>query len=190
VANLALITSSKYLSQRWLAFWEFVDIPDAPDACWEWQGFCYPTGHGQFHFGRDMKASRAVWIMYHGPLETKDYICHKCDNSKCVRLDHLYKGTHQTNMADKIGKYVNRAATYVKLDWQQVEAIRSLNEPAPEGRKQIRGHLPRGMYSQLEVAKMFGISPTTVRRVWNEEERGGWRGEVLLDGEPSAHNQQ
>lgn len=151
-------------------FWSKVRIDAAPDACWEWQGFCYPTGHGQFCFnGRDIKASRAVWMLYNVvSLCSEDYICHTCDNPCCVRLDHLYKGTHQTNQADKRGKfsYRHENAPYVKLDWNKVAALRAL----------------QGACTQIVAAQKFGISPTTVRRVWNAEDRGGWRREVPLNG--------
>jgi len=165
-----------------LRFWQKVKFGEGMNDCWEWTGFCFPSGHGQFHIPDigDVKASRAIWLIYNGPLESSDYICHRCDNAKCVRLDHLYKGTHQTNQADKRGKVKHRHenATYVKLNWKLAREIRALNLPAPSNRKNIRGHLPKGMYSSSEVAAKFGVTASTVARIWANEDKGGWREEV------------
>ena len=152
-----------------IRFWQKVRFGEGMDDCWEWTGFCFPSGHGQFHMGdRDVKASRAVWLLYNGPLTSKEYICHKCDNPKCVRLDHLYKGTHQTNQADKRGKEKHRHenATYVKLDWNKVSYIRQ----------------SRGSESQSSLAAFFEVSLCTISRIWRGVDKGGWREEVPLNG--------
>jgi hypothetical protein len=169
MANLSLITSR---------FMSMVDVIDDADSCWNWKGFITPSGHGQFwmpsplvtrcarHSGRDIRASRAAWILAHGPIETTDYICHTCNNPRCVRLSHLYKGTHQTNQADKIGQYRNEQATHVKLNWTKVRYIR-----ASEGHE-----------SRASLAAFYEVSPTTIGRIWRGVDKGGWREEVPLNG--------
>ncbi|RPI81293.1 MAG: hypothetical protein EHM34_08830 [Nitrosopumilales archaeon] len=39
------------------------------------------------------------------------YICHKCDNPKCVNPDHIYAGTPQTNADDMVAR--NRTRHFV-----------------------------------------------------------------------------
>jgi Zinc-binding loop region of homing endonuclease len=173
-------------------FWSKVKIINDLTSCWEWQGFLFPTGHGQFWMdGRDIKAQRAAWLIIHGPLVSTDYICHRCDNARCVRPTHIYKGTHQTNQADrrKNCSFRHEKASYTKLTWELADKIRALNIPFVGYRPTFRGQYPRGKYSQLEVAKMFGISPTTVRRIWNQEDIGGWRREVPINGQSSIIDQ-
>lgn len=133
--------------------------------CWLWTGFIYPTGHGQFHMssmGRDVRAQRAAWLLFVGELETHEYVCHRCHNPACVRLEHLYKGTHQTNMRDKIATkaYRYENSPYHKLSWRTVREIRKLIQVLQTGSRTKK-------YEQL--AKKFSVSSTMIRRVVNNE---------------------
>lgn len=133
-----------------LRFWRQVKFGEGMDDCWEWTGHCYPTGHGEFYLydpRHCIKAHRALWIMYNGPLKRSDFICHKCNNAKCVRLDHLYKGTHQTNMRDRIGSRTRKGLC--KLNWTKIRYIR-------ESEGYIRGQ---------SLAKLFGVTPDTISRI-------------------------
>ena len=125
------------------------------NACWEWQGYLFPTGHGQFWLnGRDIKASRAAWILHNGHVSPKDYVCHTCDNARCVRIDHLYLGTHQTNMRDvkerQRRRWVN--SPHNKLTWADVAEIRA-SVDAPN-----------------TLAGKFGVSRTTIDRVLKQSD--------------------
>lgn len=152
-----------------LRFWQKVKFGQGMDDCWEWTGFCCPSGHGQFHMGKmDTKASRAAWILYNGPLRREEYVCHRCHNPKCVRLDHLYLGTHASNQKDEAvrGSRKNEKGHNAKLNWDQVSYIRQ----------------SKGTESQNSLAHFFEVSQTTISRIFRGAERGGWREGVALNG--------
>lgn len=82
-------------------FWEKVQ---KSDGCWVWTGATMKSrgGYGAFNVGehRVKYAHRFSWEIHNGPIPDRMFICHHCDNPKCVRPDHLFLGDHWDNMAD------------------------------------------------------------------------------------------
>ena len=62
--------------------------------------------------GKKLAAHRLVWIRANGPIPEGLCILHKCDNTKCVNIDHLFLGTQQDNIRDmhQKGRYINGQA--------------------------------------------------------------------------------
>jgi hypothetical protein len=72
------------------------------DGCWTWSGPTY-KGYGRVWVdGKNMRAHRASWLLANGDIPAGLLVLHKCDNASCVNPAHLYVGTHQDNMRDKV----------------------------------------------------------------------------------------
>lgn len=88
------------------SFWDRVDIQIT--GCWEWQGYVEVRdwgGYGEWSVGghKKMRAHRASWLYTYGSLpEPPLQLNHSCNNSICVRPDHLYVGTQYDNIQDQI----------------------------------------------------------------------------------------
>jgi hypothetical protein len=64
--------------------------------CYRWTGYVPADGYPRIHyppFKRPIKASRAVWMFFNGPIPNGMFVCHTCDNPRCVRIEHMWLGT-------------------------------------------------------------------------------------------------
>jgi hypothetical protein len=78
-------------------------VVDTP--CREWRGTVLNIGYGQLRRGKKRHVThRYVWELANGPIPPGMFICHRCDNRKCYRLDHLFLGTAADNTADMWAK--------------------------------------------------------------------------------------
>ena len=107
--------------------------------CWNWPGVSRPNAYGWFRAnGATIRAHRAAWLIFNGgELGPSQYVCHSCDNKRCVNPRHLFLGDASINAKD--------AANKGRL-WNQ------LRSPAPTGVTRvnaakthcIRGHALSG----------------------------------------------
>jgi hypothetical protein len=51
---------------------------------------------------KQVRAHRLAWTLYKGEIAKGMQVNHKCNNAKCVNVDHLYLGTQKDNMQDCI----------------------------------------------------------------------------------------
>jgi hypothetical protein len=84
----------------------FDALIDKSGDCWLWTGTVMTTGYGRL--GRTGFAHRLAWELANGTqLRPGEQINHICDNRRCVRPSHLYRGSQRDNMQDRLqrGKY-------------------------------------------------------------------------------------
>jgi hypothetical protein len=123
------------------------------DGCWTWKGYKRPGGYGEAYFGKNpnrvrVLAHRAMFEAFNGPITDPSMcVCHRCDNPRCVRPDHLFLGTHADNNADRNAKGRQARGERngpAKLTEAQVRTIRADTRP------------------HSEVAKEYSVGATTV----------------------------
>lgn len=126
-------------------FWQRVE---KTDGCWLWTGICSHSGYGQTKYenGKFVSAHRLAYVLTFGPISDGLFVCHRCDNPKCVRPDHLFLGTHQDNMRDSAIKGRRRGERNgrAKLSENEVLALRA------------------GKVSVQELAKLKNISKSAL----------------------------
>ena len=88
-------------------------------------------------------------------------VCHRCDNPRCVNVDHLFLATHKENMEDMARK--GRAprgerSGKAKLTEREVVVIRGLHA--------------NGNITLADIARLFKVSPETI---WGIVTRRRWK---------------
>jgi hypothetical protein len=102
-------------------FWSQVDF----NGKYTWgYGFCWEWVNGSDVWNPQPRESYRLNV---GPIPDGLFVCHHCDNPKCVRPSHLFLGTNDDNRQDSVRKKRHAHGErhgHAKLTDEQVEEIR------------------------------------------------------------------
>jgi len=138
--------------------WDKRIFIDPISGCHLWMYYLNACGYGQTRIGgragKNILAHRLSWLRTHNTLPDDLDVLHRCDNPRCVNVEHLFLGTAADNMADmsRKGRWgkrnlptgTNHHRATAKL--MAAEVIRIRSDP-----RQYR-----------EIAMEYGVHPSTV----------------------------
>jgi len=126
---------------------------NAETGCVEWNRHISANGYGTLKYKRKAWiAHRFLWQYKNGEIPKGMIVCHKCDNRKCVNPEHLFLGTTQDNVDDKMRK--NR---FVKSCGENNGTSKLTNDDIVKIRTDIR--------PQHLIAKDFGVSQSLISAI-------------------------
>lgn len=122
--------------------------------CIEFDGARDQDGYGmKSREGRMHRAHRLAYMDSVGPIPAGIRVLHRCDNPPCINPEHLFLGTHDDNMQDKLAKGRNCYGTdngQTKLNAAKVIDIR------------LR---MAGGESMCSIGRVYGVDFKTVRDI-------------------------
>ena len=118
--------------------------------CDVWTGAKNAKDYGRFNLnGKNRHAHRASWELNVGPIPQGLFVCHRCDNRSCVKVEHLFLGTNTDNMRDMRAK-------------GRENFLRGEDNPRA---KLSASDIPIIRASSLtngEIAKIYGLAPASI----------------------------
>lgn len=129
--------------------------------CWLWTGNIDYYGYGRLGFKmKTYRANRLAVLIFKNIDAGKNFVCHKCDNPRCVNPDHLFLGTQKENMADCKSKHrtaIGKKNGMAKLSEDDVKNILLLSKS--------------GLTHQ-EIGNKFNVSRSNIGSILNKKR---WR---------------
>lgn len=160
-------------------FWNKVD---RSKECWEWQGYVRTNGYGAFNAAGNSSptlAHRLAYMLVVGPVPKGKVVCHRCDNRRCCRPDHLFVGTRAENnhdmqkkgrcaSGDRNGLRLHPERNPMFLYPEKAAMMRGENNGNSKLRQgevdEIRRRFSAGD-TKAAIARAFSVSHRTVRSI-------------------------
>jgi hypothetical protein len=83
---------------------------DPVSGCWNWSGAEITSRYGVIRLRRGGGSGQylvhrlAAMIWLNLDPDSAAHVCHRCDNRKCFRPDHLFVGDNRANVRDAVSK--------------------------------------------------------------------------------------
>jgi hypothetical protein len=131
-------------------FWGKVQMSSG---CWIWEGAKDAHGYGLFSLGdKNARAHRIAYRLTKGAIPEGMVIRHTCDNTSCVRPEHLLLGTQLDNIADR-----NERGRTARGD-RAGRRTRPERYPRPQGSKNGRAILAEQDVLAIRAAHADGVA--------------------------------
>jgi hypothetical protein len=146
-----------------------------PDTkCWEWCGTLANTGYGYFRLnGKNKYAHRVAYELYVGMIPSGLFVCHKCDNKRCVNPSHLFLGTPKENTHDSIKKgrwpTGKQSGSYTKPEKRRRGESHGQAKLSSSIVLEIRALYNDGGLSQRTLAAKYDLSQSQIGRILRRE---------------------
>lgn len=110
------------------------------------------TGYPSKGFrGSNISLVRYLWHMKTGYMTRQnEFLLHRCGNTDCINLEHLYIGSESEMIQTKITK--GRQPRYSNLTDQEIMAIKR-----------------NTIHTSVELASRYKVSDSTIRNIWSEK---------------------
>jgi len=139
-----------------------------PSGCIEWQS-ATRNGYGRLIIGSrtdgtraSVSAHRLSYEVHVGEIPDGLFVCHKCDNPKCINPDHLFVGTRKDNTDDREAKNRNKIHLIRK---------KGADHPFAKFSDRVIGKIRLSTESTKETAMKYGVSERYVRDIRNNKYR-------------------
>lgn len=133
--------------------------------CQIWQGGFWSNGYPRVNVEGITRGNRAALTIKLKRRIRSGYLAlHRCDNPACVRLNHLWEGTHKDNMKDMVKKGRSFRPTGPLSPAIRSPHTRPRGEKhgmaklTPQQVQEIRDKWLTGRYYQRELAVEYGTS--------------------------------
>jgi hypothetical protein len=131
------------------------------NGCIEWTGAVNKWGYGLINTPKTIRVHRVVASIHLGfDLSSPLFVCHKCDNPRCINPDHLFIGTAISNSFDCITKGRNSKGEMHGRSKLNNDQVRNIRISAARGQ-----HKP-------DLARQYKVNTATIYKVVN---RTSWK---------------
>lgn len=128
-------------------------FPREDNGCKYWPGKAVgKDGYPKISYkNKTWRASRLVYLAFHGKIPEDQFICHDCDDRKCIEPAHLHVGTAKDNMQEAAER--NRLPTGTK------HHSAKLNED------KVRYIRKNAYLGTTELGRQLDVSHKTIERI-------------------------